>query len=72
MVAVDPLRSVAASSLIGTGPAPDKVTVSFRIRINEKWFEAEGQAERKRTSSYNLGFGKMKLANAIIRSIRTA
>jgi len=50
-VAVEPLRSVAASSLAGMGPAPDKVTINLRIRINEKWFQAQGQAERKRTSS---------------------
>lgn len=50
-VAVEPFRSVATSSLIGTGPARDKVTVKFRIRINETWFAAGSQAERKRASS---------------------
>jgi hypothetical protein len=54
-VAVEPLRGVAASSLPGTGSAPGKVTVNFRIRINETWFEAERQATSKRTSSYELG-----------------
>jgi hypothetical protein len=50
-VAVEPLRGVAATSLPGAGSAPGKVTVNFRIRINETWFEAEGQAASKRTSS---------------------
>jgi len=56
---VGPLKSVAASSLIGLGPATDKVTVWLRIRVNERWFKTEGQAERNRASSYNLRFGKM-------------
>ena len=50
-VAVEPLRGVAPTSLPGAGSAPGKVTVNFRIRINETWFEAEGQAASKRTSS---------------------
>lgn len=44
-VAVEPLRSVAASSLASVGSGPDKVTVSLRIRIKEKWFKAAGQAK---------------------------
>jgi hypothetical protein len=50
-VAVEPLRGLAAASLPGTGSAPGKVTINFRIRINETWFEADGQAASKRTSS---------------------
>jgi len=48
-VAVEPLRGVAASSLPGAGSGPGKVTVNFRIRINETWIEAEGQAASRRT-----------------------
>jgi hypothetical protein len=68
-VAVGPLTSVAASSLISVGPAKDKATVKLRIRVDEKWFKIEGQAERKRASSYNLRFGEMKLFDAVIQSV---
>jgi hypothetical protein len=40
-VAVESLKSVAASSLGAVGSGPDKVTVSLHISINEKWFKAE-------------------------------
>jgi hypothetical protein len=50
-VAVEPLKSVAASSLGGSNSGPDKITVSLRIRINEKWFQAEVQSQRRRDSS---------------------
>jgi hypothetical protein len=40
-VAVEPLKSVAASSLGAVGSGPDKVTVSLHISINEKWFKAQ-------------------------------
>jgi hypothetical protein len=50
-VAVEPLKSVAGSSLAGAGSGPDRVTVSLRIRIDEKWFKADGKAKSKKTSS---------------------
>lgn len=47
-VAVEPLKRVAASSLGSVSSGPDKITVSLRIRINEKWFQAEVQSQRRR------------------------
>ncbi len=50
-VAVEPVKSVAGSSLPGAGSGPDRITVSLRIRIDEKWFEAGVKSKTKKTSS---------------------
>jgi hypothetical protein len=39
-VAVEPIKIVPASNLASAGSGRDKITVNFRISIDEKWFKA--------------------------------